>query len=99
MLMKQVIRVPFERNTDSIKELRREFVLEHDTAHVLYQYISIDEVGFNLVKRSCGWGLHKVVAQRFSRNWDVSHWFMLRRHSIITPDGLTAVKGAVPHPV
>ncbi|CAB1448967.1 unnamed protein product [Pleuronectes platessa] len=32
----------------SLQRIRSE---EHDTAHVLYQYIFIDEVGFNLVKR------------------------------------------------
>ncbi|XP_062339584.1 uncharacterized protein LOC134038006 [Osmerus eperlanus] len=54
MRMKQVYRVLFDRNTDHIKELRQEFVLriqEHDTANELYEYIFIDEVGFNLVKR------------------------------------------------
>ncbi|XP_049908273.1 uncharacterized protein LOC126395121 [Epinephelus moara] len=54
LAMKQVYRVPFERNTDHVKELRRDFVLriqELDTANELYEYIFIDEAGFNLAKR------------------------------------------------
>ncbi|XP_061573362.1 uncharacterized protein LOC133438383 isoform X2 [Cololabis saira] len=52
--MKQAYRVPFERNTDRTKELRRQFVLriqELDTANEIYEYIYMDEAGFNLVKR------------------------------------------------
>ncbi|XP_046881313.1 syntaxin-18 isoform X2 [Hypomesus transpacificus] len=68
MRMKQVYRVLFDRNTDHIKELRQEFVLsiqEHDTANELYEYIYIEEVGFNLVKRKRGGrnfiGQHAIV--------------------------------------
>ncbi|XP_054592207.1 uncharacterized protein [Nothobranchius furzeri] len=54
LTMKQVYRVPFQRNTNRVKALRREYVLQiqdYDTANESYEYISIDEAGFNLVKR------------------------------------------------
>ncbi|XP_066545881.1 uncharacterized protein LOC136712949 isoform X2 [Amia ocellicauda] len=52
--MKQVYRVPFERNSERVKEQRYEYVqrvLELDAAVVQHVYIYIDEAGFNLVKR------------------------------------------------
>ncbi|XP_041947824.1 uncharacterized protein LOC121708924 [Alosa sapidissima] len=52
--MKQLYRVPFERNCDRVKNLRHDFVdriLEMDAdGDVLHEYIYIDEVGFNLTK-------------------------------------------------
>ncbi|XP_052341208.1 uncharacterized protein LOC118363001 isoform X1 [Oncorhynchus keta] len=56
--MKQLYRVPFERNADSVKQLRYEYVqsvmeLEADAVH--HELIYVDEAGFNLAKtRSCG---------------------------------------------
>ncbi|XP_056588305.1 uncharacterized protein LOC130438311 [Triplophysa dalaica] len=52
--MKQVYRVPFERNSERVKELRYNYVqrvLELEVAAVEHQFIFIDEVGFNLTKR------------------------------------------------
>nr|XP_054598092.1 uncharacterized protein LOC129163732 [Nothobranchius furzeri] len=52
--MKQVYRVPFERNSERVKELRYNYVqrvLELEAAAVEHQLIFIDEVGFNLTKR------------------------------------------------
>ncbi|XP_039664144.1 uncharacterized protein LOC120563802 [Perca fluviatilis] len=52
--MKQVYRVPFERNSERVKELRHNYVqrvLELEVAAVEHQFIFIDEVGFNLTKR------------------------------------------------
>ncbi|XP_049914950.1 uncharacterized protein LOC126399166 [Epinephelus moara] len=52
--MKQVYRVPFERNTARIKEIRHDYVqryLDLDAAADLHEFIFIDEAGFNLVKR------------------------------------------------
>ncbi|XP_049331040.1 uncharacterized protein LOC125799111 [Astyanax mexicanus] len=51
--MKQVYRVPFERNSDYVKEQRCQYVqrvLELDASAVPYEYIFIDEAGFNLHK-------------------------------------------------
>ncbi|KAL4008525.1 hypothetical protein ACER0C_002377 [Sarotherodon galilaeus] len=53
MTMKQIYRVPFERNSDRVKELRYQYVnrimaLEgHETPHIL---VFVDEAGFNLAK-------------------------------------------------
>ncbi|XP_039672067.1 insertion element IS630 uncharacterized 39 kDa protein-like [Perca fluviatilis] len=52
--MKQVYRVPFERNSERVKELQHNYVqrvLELEVAAVEHQFIFIDEVGFNLTKR------------------------------------------------
>nr|XP_054586935.1 uncharacterized protein LOC129152497 [Nothobranchius furzeri] len=52
--MKQVYRVPFERNSERVKELRYNYVqrvLELEAAAAEHQFIFIDEVGFNLTKR------------------------------------------------
>ncbi|XP_049444492.1 uncharacterized protein LOC125896168 [Epinephelus fuscoguttatus] len=53
MTMKQLYRVPFERNSDRVKELRYQYVhrimaLEgNETPHIL---VFVDEAGFNLAK-------------------------------------------------
>ncbi|XP_013769810.1 creatine kinase M-type [Pundamilia nyererei] len=53
MTMKETYRVPFERNSDRLKELRYQYVnrimaLEgHETPHIL---VFVDEAGFNLAK-------------------------------------------------
>ncbi|KAI7789912.1 hypothetical protein IRJ41_007775, partial [Triplophysa rosa] len=53
MTMKQIYRVPFERNSDRVKELRYQYVhrimaLEgNETPHIL---VFVDEAGFNLAK-------------------------------------------------
>ncbi|XP_045579092.1 uncharacterized protein isoform X4 [Salmo salar] len=51
--MKQLYRVPFERNSDRVKQLRYEYVqrvmeLEADVVH--HELIYVDEAGFNLAK-------------------------------------------------
>ncbi|KAM9399517.1 uncharacterized protein ACWYII_031651 isoform 1-T1 [Salvelinus alpinus] len=51
--MKQLYRVPFERNSDRVKQLRYEYVqsvmeLEADAVH--HELIYVDEAGFNLAK-------------------------------------------------
>nr|XP_023693770.1 uncharacterized protein LOC111857305 [Paramormyrops kingsleyae] len=49
--MKQLYRVPFERNADRVKVLRREYaerVLQMDADEVQHEFIYIDEAGFNL---------------------------------------------------
>ncbi|XP_060799027.1 uncharacterized protein LOC132900766 isoform X2 [Neoarius graeffei] len=51
--MKQLYRVPFERNEDRVKELRRTYVqrvLDMDGADQIHEFIFIDEAGFNLSK-------------------------------------------------
>ncbi|XP_067220523.1 uncharacterized protein [Chanodichthys erythropterus] len=52
--MKQVYKVPFERNSVRVKELRFQFVqriLELDSSATHYEYLYIDEAGFNLQKK------------------------------------------------
>ncbi|XP_044066710.1 uncharacterized protein LOC122882878 [Siniperca chuatsi] len=52
--MKQVYKVPFERNSVSVKELRFQFVqriLELDSSATHYEYLYIDDAGFNLQKK------------------------------------------------
>ncbi|XP_038141857.1 uncharacterized protein LOC119784069 [Cyprinodon tularosa] len=52
--IKQVYRVPFERNSERVKELRYNYVqrvLELEVDAVEHQFFFIDEVGFNLTKR------------------------------------------------
>ncbi|KAJ8383538.1 hypothetical protein AAFF_G00219880, partial [Aldrovandia affinis] len=51
--IKQVYRVPFERNADRVKELRYQYVqrvLELDASAAPPEYIFIDEAGFNLTR-------------------------------------------------
>ncbi|XP_016372823.1 uncharacterized protein LOC107712180 [Sinocyclocheilus rhinocerous] len=53
MTMKQLYRVPFERNSVRVKELRHEYVqriLDMDGAAQPHECIYIDEAGFNLSK-------------------------------------------------
>ncbi|XP_032886793.1 uncharacterized protein LOC116979291 [Amblyraja radiata] len=53
MTMKQLYRVPFERNSVRVKGLRREYVqriLAMDGAAQPHEFIYIDEAGFNLSK-------------------------------------------------
>ncbi|XP_034045995.1 uncharacterized protein LOC117527664 [Thalassophryne amazonica] len=58
MAMKQLYRVPFQRNSDAVKEARCQYVehimeLEAEGAHHIFIYV--DEAGFNLCKvRRCG---------------------------------------------
>ncbi|KAK0131121.1 hypothetical protein N1851_034196 [Merluccius polli] len=53
MTMKQLYRVPFERNSDRVKELQYQYVHrimaleENETPHIL---VFVDEAGFNLAK-------------------------------------------------
>ncbi|KAF0033546.1 hypothetical protein F2P81_013612 [Scophthalmus maximus] len=63
--MKQLYRVPFERNSVRVKDLRHDYVqrvLDFDTAELPHELIYLDEAGFNLAKtRRRG---RNVVGQR-----------------------------------
>ncbi|KAK0153557.1 hypothetical protein N1851_004664 [Merluccius polli] len=51
--MKQMYRVPFERNSERVKQLRHEYVervLQMDAEAIQHEFIYIDEAGFNLSK-------------------------------------------------
>ncbi|KAL1254530.1 hypothetical protein QQF64_016759 [Cirrhinus molitorella] len=51
--MKQLYRVPFERNSVRVKDLRRDYVqtvLDFDAAEMPHEFIYVDEAGFNLAK-------------------------------------------------
>ncbi|GAA6075986.1 uncharacterized protein LOC122881522, partial [Tachysurus ichikawai] len=51
--MKQLYKVPFERNSQRNKEFRRAYVdglLEMDAHAIPHEFIFIDEAGFNLAK-------------------------------------------------
>ncbi|XP_034144995.1 uncharacterized protein LOC114829938 [Esox lucius] len=52
--MKQLYTVPFERNSERVKELRRQYVqrvMELEANQAPHEFIYIDEAGFNLSKR------------------------------------------------
>ncbi|KAI7796246.1 hypothetical protein IRJ41_019955, partial [Triplophysa rosa] len=52
--MKQLYKVPFERNSERIKELRRQYVqrvMELEANQVPHEMIYVDEAGFKLAKR------------------------------------------------
>lgn len=51
--MKQLYRVPFDRNSERVKHLRSEYVervLQMDAAEIQHEFIYVDEAGFNLAK-------------------------------------------------
>ncbi|XP_045065209.1 uncharacterized protein LOC123482242 [Coregonus clupeaformis] len=51
--MKQLYRVPFDRNSERVKHLRNEYVervLQMDAAEIQHEFIYVDEAGFNLAK-------------------------------------------------
>lgn len=51
--MKQIYRVPFERNNERIKQLRYEYVqrvMELEADAMGHELIYVDEAGFNLTK-------------------------------------------------
>ncbi|XP_030267242.1 uncharacterized protein LOC115578423 [Sparus aurata] len=51
--MKQLYRVPFERNSERVKQLRHAYVervLQMDAEEIPHKFIYIDEAGFNLTK-------------------------------------------------
>ncbi|KAL7871364.1 hypothetical protein SRHO_G00063470 [Serrasalmus rhombeus] len=53
MRMKQLYRVPFERNGDRVKELRYQCVqsiMELESSEQPHRFIYVDEAGFNLTK-------------------------------------------------
>ncbi|KAL1254855.1 hypothetical protein QQF64_012916 [Cirrhinus molitorella] len=56
--MKQLYTVPFERNSERVKELRRQYVqrvMELEANQAPHEFIYIDEAGFNLAKRPVFW--------------------------------------------
>lgn len=53
MRMKQLYNVPFEQNSDRVKEIRHQYVqrvLELEAREPLHTFIYLDEAGFNLAK-------------------------------------------------
>lgn len=51
--MKQLYRVPFDRNSERVKHLRTEYVervLQMDAAEIQHEFIYVDEAGSNLSK-------------------------------------------------
>nr|XP_023660031.1 uncharacterized protein LOC111839927 [Paramormyrops kingsleyae] len=53
MRMKQLYKVPFERNSERVKEIRHQYVqriLELEARELLHTLIYVDEAGFNLAK-------------------------------------------------
>ncbi|XP_048855527.1 uncharacterized protein LOC125723169 isoform X9 [Brienomyrus brachyistius] len=51
--MKQLYRVPFDRNSERVKHLRSEYVervLQMDAEQIQHEFIYVDEAGFNLAK-------------------------------------------------
>eukprot|EP00064_Thunnus_orientalis_P009203 superscaffoldBa00001156_g9226 len=90
MRMKQVYRLPFERNTERLKELRYDYVqrvLDLDATAVELELIFTDEVGFNLAKRR-GRG-RNVIGQRATvevpcqRGGNITTCAAINHHSVI----------------
>ncbi|CAM4623613.1 unnamed protein product [Leuciscus chuanchicus] len=53
MSMKQLYRVPFQRNEDRVKELRYQYVqriMELESSEPSHNFVYVDEAGFNLTK-------------------------------------------------
>ncbi|KAK0136824.1 hypothetical protein N1851_026996 [Merluccius polli] len=51
--MKQLYRVPFERNSERVKQLRHDYaerVLQMDGEEIQHEFIYVDEAGFNLTR-------------------------------------------------
>ncbi|RVE60068.1 hypothetical protein OJAV_G00194290 [Oryzias javanicus] len=51
--MKQLYKVPFERNNERVKEIHHQYVqrvLELEARETLHTFIYVDEAGFNLAK-------------------------------------------------
>ncbi|XP_062322268.1 uncharacterized protein LOC134023930 [Osmerus eperlanus] len=96
--MKQIYRVPFNRNSDRVKDLRHDYVqrvLELEAAEESNTFIYIDEAGFNLSKtRRRG---RNIIGQRAIINVPgqrggnitlcaaINHNGILHHHSIIGP--------------
>ncbi|KAA0725390.1 hypothetical protein E1301_Tti021982 [Triplophysa tibetana] len=66
--MKQIYRVPFERNSERVKQLRYDYVqtiMDFDAAELPHEFLYMDEAGFNLAKtrrRGCnGIGQRAIV--------------------------------------
>ncbi|XP_051816307.1 uncharacterized protein LOC127537617 [Acanthochromis polyacanthus] len=96
--MKQVYRVPFERNSASVKDLRYQYVqrvIELDSMERPHEYIFIDETGFNLEKRRQRGrnitGQHAIVEVPGQRGGNVtlcaaiSNWGVLHHHANLEP--------------
>ncbi|XP_051546566.1 uncharacterized protein LOC127436448 isoform X3 [Myxocyprinus asiaticus] len=83
--MKQLYRVPFERNCDRVKKLRHDYVdriLEMDAHAIVHEYIYVDEVGFNLSKtRRRG---RNVIGQRAIVNVSGQHGGNITKCAAIT---------------
>lgn len=53
MTMKQLYRVPFQRNEDRVKELRYQYIqriMELESSEPSHNFVYVDEAGFNLTK-------------------------------------------------
>ncbi|KAJ8377124.1 hypothetical protein SKAU_G00077040, partial [Synaphobranchus kaupii] len=88
--MKQVYRVPFECNSDRVKEQRYQYVqrvLELDASAAPHKYIFIDEAGFNLQKtRRRGRniiGNRAIVNVPGQRGGNVTMCAAMGRHGVI----------------
>ncbi|KAK3533815.1 hypothetical protein QTP70_031072 [Hemibagrus guttatus] len=83
--MKQLYRVPFERNSERVKDLRHEYVervLLIDGDPISHEFIFIDEAGFNLTKvRRRGRNIigHRAILNAITQNG------ILHRHVKLGP--------------
>ncbi|XP_026098430.1 uncharacterized protein LOC113069519 [Carassius auratus] len=65
MSMKQLYRVPFQRNEDRVKEIRYQYVqriMELESSEPSHNFVYMDEAGFNLTK--CRRRGRNVIGQR-----------------------------------
>ncbi|KAK0151758.1 hypothetical protein N1851_006859 [Merluccius polli] len=93
---KQLYRVPFERNSDRVKEQRFQYTMfEMDAMADPHEYIFIDEAGFNLTKRrKRGRNIigHRAIIQvpgqrggNITMCAAISNRGILHRHAVLRP--------------
>ncbi|XP_039623636.1 uncharacterized protein LOC120538250 [Polypterus senegalus] len=85
VVMKQLYKVPFERNSNRVKVLRHEYVarvLRMDAEEVPHEFIYIDEAGFNLttVRRREETSLATGLLSMYQGNVGVTLPFVLPLH-------------------
>ncbi|KAJ8369545.1 hypothetical protein SKAU_G00095730 [Synaphobranchus kaupii] len=95
--MKQVYRVPFERNSKKVKELRYQYVQrisELEASPIPQEYIFIDEAGFNFTKRRSRRNIigHRAIVDVPGQRGGnvticaaISKWGVLHHHATLGP--------------
>ncbi|KAK1162687.1 hypothetical protein AOXY_G17592 [Acipenser oxyrinchus oxyrinchus] len=99
--MKEIYRVPFERNSERVKELRYQYVqaiMELDASIRPVKYIFVDEAGFNLCKEHLRG--RNIIGQRATvdtpgqRGGNLTIWKVYDHHPYDGVTLLQAMEGA-----